>query len=131
MIADTIELAAPWTELEGLHSEVKAVLGGEGRLALCHFSHASAQGCCAYFTVAGRAEDDARAEALYHRVWEGTMESALRHRASLSHHHGAGRLRAPWIRAELGNWFQVWQLVRMALDPGGVMNPNAVGGASG
>ena len=131
MIADTIELAAPWTEVEALHGEVKAVLGGGQRLALCHFSHASAQGCCAYFTFAGRCSGEAEAETVYREVWEAAMEAALRRRATLSHHHGAGQSRAPWIRAELGGWADTWELVRRAFDPGRLMNPNAVGGGRG
>ncbi|HSR24986.1 MAG TPA: FAD-binding protein, partial [Candidatus Eisenbacteria bacterium] len=50
---DTIELAATWTVLPGLYGEVKARLEASAGLTLCHFSHAYAQGCCAYFTFAG------------------------------------------------------------------------------
>ena len=36
--------------------------------------------------------------------------------------------RAPWIGAEMGGWWEVWELVRAAIDPGRAMNPNALGG---
>src|SRR5207245_9615741 len=49
---DTIELAASWTVLPELHTRVKAAIA-VGGLALCHFSHAYEQGCCAYFTFGG------------------------------------------------------------------------------
>jgi alkyldihydroxyacetonephosphate synthase len=125
---DTIELGATWSALPGLYEEVGAHLAAVAGLVLCHFSHAVGQGCCAYFTFAGTAEDEAAARAAHRSAWAGTMESALRHGATISHHHGVGRARARWIRHELDGWWEVWDQVRRALDPDGRLNPNAVGG---
>ena len=125
--ADTIEVAAPWDRLSALHAEVKAVLAAEG-IGLCHFSHAYPQGCCAYFTFAGSAASEAEAEGAYQRCWEGAMEACFRHSATIGHHHGVGQVRAPWIRREMGEWWQVWERVRSAIDPKRLMNPNAAGG---
>jgi alkyldihydroxyacetonephosphate synthase len=127
---DTIEVAATWTVLPALYREVKAHLSRTAQLALCHFSHASAQGACAYFTFAGSAPDESAAEATYQEAWRGTMEATLARGGTITHHHGVGRARAPWIRAEMKGWFPVWEAVRAALDPSGRMNPAAVGGAS-
>jgi alkyldihydroxyacetonephosphate synthase len=124
---DTIELAATWTVLPGLYEEVREHLSAVAGLTLCHFSHAYPQGCCAYFTFAGSASDEAGAEAAYQEAWRGTMEIALRRGATISHHHGVGQVRAPWIRAELGGWWNVWTRVRGALDPRGVLNPRGMG----
>jgi alkyldihydroxyacetonephosphate synthase len=124
---DTIEVATAWDRLPALHAEVKAVLGGEG-IGLCHFSHAYPQGCCAYFTFAGSAASEEAAEAAYERCWSGTMEACFRHSATISHHHGVGQVRAPWVQREMGEWWQVWERVRSVIDPKRVMNPNAVGG---
>ncbi len=124
---DTIEVAAAWDRLPALHAEVKAVLGTEG-IGLCHFSHAYPQGCCAYFTFAGSATSEEAAEAAYGRCWSGTMEACFRHSATIGHHHGVGQVRAPWVQREMGEWWQVWERVRSAIDPKRVMNPNAVGG---
>ena len=125
---DTIELAATWTALPGLYEDVRDHLATAAGLALCHFSHAYAQGCCAYFTFAGSAADEAAAEAAYRDAWRGTMELALRHGATISHHHGVGQARAPWIRSEMGGWWDVWSRVRLALDPSGRLNPRGMGG---
>src|SRR5207302_1375853 len=84
---DTIELASTWTSLPALYEEVRDHLAAAG-MALCHFSHAYAQGCCAYFTFAGSASDEAAAEAAYLAAWRGAMEIALRHGATISLHHG-------------------------------------------
>jgi alkyldihydroxyacetonephosphate synthase len=127
---DTIELAARWTELAGLYAEVKAHLATVAGLVLCHFSHAYAQGCCAYFTFGGAAPDEIQAQAAYEEAWRGTMEIALRRGATISHHHGVGQARRPWVRVEMGGWWGVWQRVREALDPDGRLNPKAVGGGA-
>jgi alkyldihydroxyacetonephosphate synthase len=123
---DTIEVAAAWDRLPGLHGAVKEVLAAEG-IGLCHFSHAYPQGCCAYFTFAGSASDEKAAEAAYERCWKGTVEACFAHSATSSHHHGVGQVRAPWVRREMGEWWQVWERVRSGIDPKGVMNPNALG----
>jgi len=128
---DTIEVAATWAGLPPLYRAVKGRLAGTAQLVLCHFSHASAQGACAYFTFAGSAPDEAAAEAAYRAAWRGAMEATLASGATISHHHGVGRVRAPWIRAEMKGWFPVWEAVRRALDPDGRMNPGAVGGSGG
>ena len=124
---DTIELAAPWTVLTQLHERVKTAIA-VGGLALCHFSHAYEQGCCAYFSFAGAAEREEDARAAYNRAWEGAMSAALELGATISHHHGTGRARARWVADEMGGWMRVWRSVRESLDPAGIMNPNAMGG---
>jgi len=125
---DTVEVAAGWSALPALYRDVKAHLTASAGLALCHFSHAYAQGCCAYFTFAGTAGDEASAEAAYREAWRGAMAITLRHGGTISHHHGVGRARAAWVRTELGGWWDVWQRVRAALDPDARLNPNGVGG---
>jgi len=124
---DTIDLAASWTKLEELHSRVKTAIA-VGGLALCHFSHAYEQGCCAYFTFGGQEEVEADAREAYARAWEGAMNVAIDLGATISHHHGVGQVRAGWVAAEMGGWMQVWRAVRSALDPNAIMNRQAVGG---
>jgi len=125
---DTIELAASWTVLPELHRRVKSAIA-VGGLALCHFSHAYEQGCCAYFTFGGSADTEPEARAAYSRAWEGAMSTALELGATISHHHGVGQARARWIADEMGGWMSVWRAVRQGIDPGRIMNPRAVGGA--
>src|SRR5439155_20766744 len=81
---DTIEVAAAWSRLPALYAEVKAGLVAGAGLALCHFSHAYPQGCCAYFTFAGSAPDEAAAAAASHRCWSATMAACLAHGATIS-----------------------------------------------
>ena len=124
---DTIELAGPWTVLPELHARVKSAIA-VGGLALCHFSHAYEQGCCAYFSFGGSGDTEAEARAAYGRAWEGAMTAALEGGATISHHHGVGQVRARWVADEMGGWMSVWRAVKEGLDPAGIMNPRAVGG---
>jgi alkyldihydroxyacetonephosphate synthase len=124
---DTIELAAPWTVLPELHSRVKSAIA-VGGMALCHFSHAYEQGCCAYFTFGGSADTEQDARAAYGRAWEGAMSVAMELGATISHHHGVGQVRARWVADEMGGWLKVWRAVKGSLDPSGVMSPRAMGG---
>ena len=126
---DTIELAALWSTLPELHARVKSAIA-IGGLALCHFSHAYEQGCCAYFTFGGSAEGEPQARAAYLRAWEGAMSAATDLGATISHHHGTGQVRSRWVAGELGGWMRVWTAVRQGLDAEGVMNPRAMGGRS-
>ncbi len=126
---DTIELAAKWTVLPELHARVKSAIA-VGGLALCHFSHAYEQGCCAYFTFGGSGEGETEARAAYGRAWEGAMSAATEAGATISHHHGVGQVRARWVASELGGWMRVWESLKAGLDPEGTMNPRAVGGPS-
>ncbi|HYM66975.1 MAG TPA: FAD-linked oxidase C-terminal domain-containing protein, partial [Patescibacteria group bacterium] len=125
---DTIEIAAPWTSLPELHVRVKSAIA-VGGLALCHFSHAYPQGCCAYFSFGGSGATEQVARAEYGRAWEGAMSAALELGATIGHHHGVGQVRARWVAAEMGGWMKVWQAVREGIDPMGIMNRKAVGGA--
>jgi len=124
---DVIELAAPWTQLPELHARVKAAIA-VGGVALCHFSHAYEQGCCAYFSFAGAGDTEEEARSAYSRAWEGAMTSAIELGATISHHHGTGQVRARWVADEMGGWMSVWRSVKEAIDPARIMNPRAVGG---
>ena len=125
---DTIELAAPWTALTELYGRVRAAIA-VGGLALCHFSHAYEQGCCAYFSFAGARDSEDEARAAYEGAWAGAMTAAIELGATISHHHGTGQVRARWVGDELGGWVHVWRSIRAGIDPAQIMNPRAVGGS--
>ena len=125
---DTIELATRWTVLPQLHAQVKSAIA-IGGLALCHFSHAYEQGCCAYFSFGGSADTEAEARAAYGRAWEGAMTAALELGATIGHHHGTGQARARWVADEMGGWMRVWRALKVGIDPTGTLNPRALGGA--
>jgi len=55
------------------------------------------------------------------------MDATRRHGGSISHHHGIGLVRGPFLAEALGEGFNVLRAVKDALDPNGVMNPGKLG----
>ncbi|HEV3213406.1 MAG TPA: FAD-binding oxidoreductase [Acidimicrobiales bacterium] len=125
VVVDTLETAGPWGALERVHHDVsQAILAVEGTsVATVHQSHAYLDGACLYFTFAGRPTD---ADAYYRAVWRDATRAALAAGASLSHHHGVGRNRSPFVREALGNGAQVLAAIRAALDPDRLFNPSVL-----
>jgi alkyldihydroxyacetonephosphate synthase len=60
-----------------------------------------------------------------YRVFQaGIIDRILKHGGSLSHHHGVGRLLAPWIESHLGReQMAVLRALKRHFDPHNIMNP--------
>ena len=94
---------------------------------LGHFSHLYPQGTSLYLILLGQADDDAAAEACIGRIWEVAMRIALDEGAAISHHHGVGLARLPYIREALSTGMVPLRRLKDALDPANVMNPGKLG----
>jgi alkyldihydroxyacetonephosphate synthase len=126
-MVDTIEVAGTWTVLRDLYHSMKQALGPLADIVGCHVSHVYPDGACLYFTLASACDDDDSALATLESWWETGMETCLKMGGSISHHHGVGRVKARWLREELGEWWNVLAAVKAAIDPNGIMNPGALG----
>lgn len=136
VVADTIEVAAPWRVLPALYRDAVAALKAlpPTIAASAHQSHAYPDGACLYFTFAGVARgDEAPAwapgarDAYYTDAWDAVAAATLAQGGSLSHHHGVGINRGRYLPTALGAGFAVLQAVKDALDPAGVLNPGKLG----
>ena len=119
---DTMEVAAPWSRLEGLYDDVRAALGPRV-FVMAHMSHAYPDGCSIYFTFAGSAATPEGCERVYDDAWRRALDAVIAAGATISHHHGVGRSKAPRLASELGSGIAVLERVRRALDPAGILNP--------
>ncbi len=128
LVVDTIEVAATWDRIATVYHEViAAVQAVPGALvASGHSSHSYAQGTNLYFSFAARPLAPERAEETYLECWRAAMEATLRAGGSIAHHHGIGRVRRPWLRAELGEGVEVLRAIKRALDPSGLFNPGTL-----
>jgi alkyldihydroxyacetonephosphate synthase len=54
------------------------------------------------------------------------MNAVLDTGGGICHHHGIGKLRAPWLPRELGSAHEVLRRVKAAMDPQGLMNPGTL-----
>jgi alkyldihydroxyacetonephosphate synthase len=123
---DTMEVASSWERLADLYHSVRAAIGRHA-VVMAHFSHAYADGCSIYFTFAGHAPEVGAAERLYDAIWRDGLEAATRVGATISHHHGVGLLKAPFMAAEHREAMAIFEAAKQALDPDGILNPGKMG----
>lgn len=126
-IVDTIEVSATWTHLRDLYHSMKGALAPEADFVGCHLSHVYPDGACLYFSLGSAAASDEEARRRLDTWWEVGMRTCLDAGGSISHHHGIGRRKAPWLEEELGGWYLVLKAVKGAIDPNSIMNPGALG----
>lgn len=151
VIFDTIEVAANWDKLADLYEAVVAALKTVPGLmvASAHSSHSYDQGGCLYFTFAVKkpywlvrqvvrqvtrkrydgytsASDASVVERTYNQCWTKVMEATLANSGTISHHHGVGKVRMPWVKQEHALSYEVLLKVKRALDPDNVLNPGTL-----
>lgn len=125
-VVDTVEVSASWTQIGRIYDRAVASLSEvEGLVnASAHSSHAYQTGLNLYFSFAVALEDASRREAAYLDCWRRVMEATAAEGGGIAHHHGAGRLRKPYLHHDLGQGgVSLLRRVKQALDPNGVMNP--------
>jgi alkyldihydroxyacetonephosphate synthase len=123
---DTMEVAASWERLLDLYHSVRAAIARHA-LVMAHFSHAYADGCSIYFTFVGTAGDAPAAERLYDAIWRDGLDATIQVGGTISHHHGVGLLKAPFMAAEHREAMAIFEAAKAAFDPDGIMNPGKMG----
>jgi alkyldihydroxyacetonephosphate synthase len=128
VIADTIEIAVPWDHAAEAYAGAIAALKQVPGLLMAsgHSSHSYGQGTCLYLTLVARAEDLVDAPNLYERCWDAAMRATVAAGASISHHHGIGRVRRRWLATELGSAYGLLRTLKRAFDPDGILNPGVL-----
>ena len=126
-LAETIEIAHFWHGIMDTYSELKEALKPYAAEVLGHFSHVYPQGTSLYIILLGKEENDQTAEEKIYEIWDTAMKICLKNGAAISHHHGSGLARLPYVRESLGNSMQVLEKVKSAIDPHNIMNPGKLG----
>jgi alkyldihydroxyacetonephosphate synthase len=127
IMADYIDVQAPWNRLGEVYSAVRAALLDHCDSAVAHFSHVYPQGSSIYFVARIEAASDAEAIARYHRAWEAAMQASLAAGGTIAHHHGVGLARGQWLEEALGSAWPLWERLKRGLDPQGILNPGKLG----
>lgn len=126
LIADTIEVSGPWTQIDAIYQQVVAALNTVPAIvnASAHSSHVYRSGINLYFTFACMPEDAADMESLYFQCWDKALEATAAAGGGIAHHHGSGRLRKSYIHHDLGvGGIEMLRTLKKAFDPNNLMNP--------
>jgi alkyldihydroxyacetonephosphate synthase len=126
-IVDTMEVAGLWSAVPRLYQEIRSALAARAQLVGCHLSHVYPSGSSLYFTFLINGADERDAEAQYRQAWDQAAARCAGAGGTITHHHGVGRLKAPYLAAELGEaGTGVLNRIRAALDPAEIMNPGGL-----
>jgi len=121
IMIDTLESAVTWDNLHNLYQGVRTFIKQRSNtICMIHGSHFYPQGTNLYFIFIGKMDDLKE----YKEFHKGIIEQIVKHGGSLSHHHGVGRMFAPWIEDHLGKaQMDVLRCLKKHFDPNNIMNP--------
>lgn len=122
---DTMEVAATWTNLPGLYEGVIKACTPLA-LVMAHVSHVYNDGAAIYFTFVSPLNGRERGLKAYDKLWAAALTATQRHKGTISHHHGIGRLKAAFIRREWGEAVKLYDKLKEFFDPHGVLNPGVL-----
>jgi len=127
VIVDTMEVAGLWSKVPRLYDSIRTALSAHAQAVACHLSHLYSSGSSLYFTFLITAADDHEAETRYREAWQQAAKTCAEAGGTITHHHGVGRLKTPFLAAELGETgARVLTRIKQALDPDGIMNPKVL-----
>jgi alkyldihydroxyacetonephosphate synthase len=123
---DTMEVATSWDKLLDLYAAVRKAVSPLAFI-MAHFSHAYADGCSIYFTFAAAGTSRADAEARYDEIWRTGLAAVAQVGGTISHHHGIGLSKAPFMPVEHGEAMTLYRALKDVLDPHRILNPGKMG----
>lgn len=125
LIFDTIEVSCMWDVANQLYENVnKEIMKVPGMLmASAHASHFYTTGVCFYFTFGGNPKPGQDPYDFYKQAWDAAMRGTLSVKGSISHHHGLGINRTPYMKLEHKEMFELLKKVKKLFDPNDIMNP--------
>lgn len=121
IVIDTLETGVSWDNLHRLHQGVREFIKGRpNTICMAHGSHFYPQGTNLYFIFILKPAS-VQEYRVFHR---GIVDRIQEHGGSLSHHHGVGKLFAPWMEEHLGTvQMNVLRALKRHFDPDNIMNP--------
>ncbi|MGB5351267.1 MAG: FAD-binding oxidoreductase [Polyangiales bacterium] len=120
ILIDTLECATSWDELPKVHEHVRAYVKSRPQtVCMTHMSHCYPQGANLYFIFIAKMGHQEFLE--FHR---GILDAVQASGATMSHHHGIGKMTAPWLEGQIGsNELEVFRALKRHFDPRNVLNP--------
>ena len=118
---DTLETGVMWDRLMDLHRGVREVVKSRPHtVCMTHASHFYPQGTNLYYIFIAKMKDIKEYIAFQDRI----IDAINKNGGSLSHHHGVGKMLAPWMEEHLGSeQMEVLRTLKRHFDPNNIMNP--------
>ncbi len=120
ILIDTLEAGVTWDNLHRLHQGVRSfVKSRPATMCMTHASHFYPQGTNLYFIFLARMDLEE-----YVAFQTKIIDKIVENGGTLSHHHGVGRLLAPWMNEHLGvEQMAILRAIKRHFDPDNIMNP--------
>jgi alkyldihydroxyacetonephosphate synthase len=121
IIIDTLETSVSWDSINRVYLGVTAhVKSRPNTICMTHASHFYPQGTNLYFIFITRTADLTD----YREFHRGIIQQIEQDGGSLSHHHGVGKMMAPWMERHIGSvQMDVLRALKRHFDPNNIMNP--------
>jgi alkyldihydroxyacetonephosphate synthase len=121
IVMDTMECSVNWSNMGKVHREVRTfVKSRPNTVCMTHMSHVYPQGANLYWIFIAYMNDPEE----FRRFHAGILDAIQKSGASMSHHHGIGKMFAPWLEGSIGrNEYAVYRALKQHFDPDNIMNP--------
>jgi alkyldihydroxyacetonephosphate synthase len=127
IMTDTLETSVTWENLLKVWSATHGYARRRpNTLLMIHISHVYETGANLYLTFLSPMEkgNEKNDFADFHK---GLINTIQENGGSLSHHHGVGRVLAPWMEGHLGKTsMDILRAVKKHFDPNNIMNPGGM-----
>ena len=132
VIADTFETACTWQNFAAMHADIhergRALIRevcGDGVLS-CRLTHVYPDGPAPYYTFIAKGRVGSEL-AQWSALKAGFSELLLDHGATITHHHGVGRVHRPYYHRQADPLFlRALGAIKAEFDPEGVLNPGVL-----
>lgn len=121
IVTDTMECSVNWSNMSKVHKDVREYCKSRpDTVCMTHMSHVYPQGANLYWIFIAKMSDPEEYKA-YHA---GILDAIQKSGASMSHHHGIGKMFGPWIEGYLGrNEYDIIRTLKNHFDKDNIMNP--------
>ena len=121
VITDTLECTVNWSNMAEVHRDVRAVCHAlPNTVVTTHMSHCYPQGANLYFIFITKMNNSAEFKRYHTTILDAIQKSG----AAISHHHGIGKMFAPWLEGYLGEKeYGILKTLKNYFDPDYLMNP--------
>ncbi len=121
IVTDTMECSVNWSNMAKVHRDVRAYCKARPQtIVTTHMSHVYPQGANLYFIFIAKMSDPEE----YKQYHAGILDAIQKSGASMSHHHGIGKMFAPWLEGSIGSTeYSVIRALKNHFDKDNIMNP--------